>query len=155
MKKNRRKYSREFKLEAIRLWQATGKSAREIEDDLGITGGRLYRWKRQLEAQGDDSFPGQGRIPAADEEFRHLQRELGIVKQERDILKKAVATALPSRSQANEIPIHRRLSTRVASESHVRGAGSVAQWLLCLAHPTAQRARDGESKALGTDREHS
>ena len=88
MKKNRRKYNREFKLEAIRLWQATGKSAREIEDDLGITGGRLYRWKRQLEAQGEDSFPGQGRMPAADEELRHLQRELGIVKQERDILKK-------------------------------------------------------------------
>ena len=98
MKKNRRKYNREFKLEAIRLWQATGKSAREIEDDLGITGGRLYRWKRQLEAQGDDSFPGQGRIPAADEELRHLQRELGIVKQERDILKKAVAIfSQPSR----------------------------------------------------------
>lgn len=98
MKKNRRKYSREFKLEAIRLWQATGKSAREIEDDLGITGGRLYRWKRQLEAQGDDSFPGQGCIPAADEELRHLQRELGIVKQERDILKKAVAIfSQPSR----------------------------------------------------------
>ena len=86
MKQKRRKYSREFKLEAIRLWQTTGKSAREVEDDLGITRGRLYRWKRQREAQGENSFPGQGRIPAADEELRHLQRELEIVKQERDIL---------------------------------------------------------------------
>ena len=91
MKKERRQYSREFKLEAIRLWQSSGKSAREVEDDLGITRGRLYRWKRQLEAQEADSFPGQGRIPAADEELRRLQRELEIVKQERDILKKAVA----------------------------------------------------------------
>ena len=91
MNKQRRQYSREFKLEAIRLWQTTGKSAGEVEDDLGITRGRLYRWKRQLEAQGEDSFPGQGRIPAADEEVRRLQRELEIVKQERDILKKAVA----------------------------------------------------------------
>jgi len=86
MKTNRRKYSRELKLEAIRLWQTTAKSAREAEDDLGITKGRLYRSKRQLEAEGEDSFPGQGRIPAADEDLRHLQRELEIVKQERDIL---------------------------------------------------------------------
>ena len=91
MKKKRRKYSREFKQEAIRLWQTTGKSACEVEDDLGITRGRLYRWKRQIEAQGEDAFPGHGRIPAADEELRRLQRELEIVKQERDILKKAVA----------------------------------------------------------------
>jgi transposase-like protein len=39
MKKNRRKHSREFKLEAIRLWQATDRSAREAEDDLGIARG--------------------------------------------------------------------------------------------------------------------
>ena len=76
MNKERRQYNREFKLEAICLWQTTGKSAREVEDDLGITRGRLYRWKRQLEAQGEDSFPGHGRIPAADEELRRLRREL-------------------------------------------------------------------------------
>jgi transposase len=98
MNKERRQYNREFKLEAIRLWQSTGKSAREVEDDLGITRGRLYRWKRQLEDQGEDSFPGHGRIPAADEELRRLRRELEIVKQERDILKKAVAIfSLPSK----------------------------------------------------------
>ena len=98
MKKERRQYSREFKLEAIRLWQSTEKSAREVEDDLGITRGRLYRWKRELEAQGEDSFPGHGRMPAADEELRRLRRELEIIKQERDILKKAVAIfSLPSK----------------------------------------------------------
>jgi len=98
MKKERRQYSREFKLEAIRLWQSTGKSAGEVEDDLGITRGRLYRWKRELEAQGEDSFPGHGRMPAADEELRRLRRELEIIKQERDILKKAVAIfSLPSK----------------------------------------------------------
>lgn len=91
MKQKRLQYSREFKLEAIRLWQTSGKSAHEVEDDLGITRGRLYRWKLQVNNQGQDAFPGQGRLPAADEEIRILKRELEIVKQERDILKKAVA----------------------------------------------------------------
>ena len=91
MEQERRKYSREFKLEALRLWQTTDKSAREVEDDLGITHGRLYRWKRKFEEQGEEAFPGHGRVSAADEELRRLQRELEIVKQERDILKKAVA----------------------------------------------------------------
>ena len=91
MKEGRRQYSREFKLEAIRLWQTSGKSAPEVEDDLGISRGRLYRWKHQLKLRGEDSFPGQGRVSGADEELRRLRRELEIVKQERDILKKAVA----------------------------------------------------------------
>jgi len=91
MAQKRRKYTREFKLEAVRLWQTTEKSAHEVEDDLGIARGLLYRWKSQLTAKGEDAFNGQGRMSAPDEEIRRLQRELEIVKQERDILKKAVA----------------------------------------------------------------
>ena len=91
MTQKRRKYSREFKLEAVRLWQTTEKSAREVEDDLGIARGLLYRWKGQLTTKGADAFTGQGRISGSDEEMRRLKRELEIVKQERDILKKAVA----------------------------------------------------------------
>jgi transposase-like protein len=86
MTQKRRKYSREFKLEAVRLWQTTEKSAREVEEDLGIARGLLYRWKRQLATKGEDAFTGQGRISASDEEVRRLKRELEIVKQERDIL---------------------------------------------------------------------
>ena len=91
MTQKRRKYTREFKLEAVRLWQTTEKSAREVEDDLGIARGLLYRWKSQFTAKGEDAFNGQGRMSAPDEEIRRLNRELEIVKQERDILKKAVA----------------------------------------------------------------
>lgn len=87
---DKRVYSREFKLEALQLWQSSGKSAREIEDDLGITRGRLYSWKKQLKKSGDNAFPGQGRQSGPEEELRRLQRELEIVRQERDILKKAV-----------------------------------------------------------------
>jgi transposase len=91
MAQKRRKYTGEFKLEAVRLWQTTEKSAREVEDDLGIARGLLYRWKSQLTAKGEDAFNGQGRMSAPEEEIRRLKRELEIVKQERDILKKAVA----------------------------------------------------------------
>jgi len=162
MKKNRRKYSREFKLEAIRLWQATDRSAREIEDDLGITGGRLYRWKRQLEAHGDDSFPGQGRIPAADEEFRRLQRELGIVKQERDILH-LPGLAVPwkkrwprlCRLAAKQMRFQfiedyrRELPVNLMCEVLEVSRSGYYAW---LTRPPSER--DGESKALGTDQDH-
>jgi transposase len=52
MTKKRRTYTREFKIEAVHLWQTSGKSATQIEYDLGIGGGCLYRWKRQLAAEG-------------------------------------------------------------------------------------------------------
>jgi transposase InsO family protein len=58
----RRTYSREFKLEALRLWQTTEKSAREVEEDLGITRGLLYKWKRKFKAEGEKAFPGKGTL---------------------------------------------------------------------------------------------
>ncbi len=91
MIRQQKTYTREFKLEAVNLWQTTDKSAREIAEDLGISRGTLYRWKRELHDKGEDAFPGHGRMAPAEEEIRRLRRELAIVKQERDILKKAVA----------------------------------------------------------------
>lgn len=90
MSKKRRQYTREFKLEALRLWKSSGKSAAEIEQDLGLTRGRLYRWHKTVKEAGDDAFPGHGRQTGLEEENRHLRRELEIVRQERDILKEAV-----------------------------------------------------------------
>lgn len=88
---SRRVYDRQFKLEALRLWQSTGKSAAEVEVDLGITSGMLYQWQRQYKAKGSDAFPGHGQLPEGDDERQHLRRENEILRQERDILKKAVA----------------------------------------------------------------
>jgi transposase len=90
MTQQRKTYTREYKLEAIRLWQTTDKSARQVEDDLGIARGLLYRWKGQLKDKGEDAFTGKGRMTPAEEEIRRLKRELEIIRQERDILKKAV-----------------------------------------------------------------
>ncbi len=98
MKKTRKAYSREFKLEAMRLLETSGKSAAEIERDLGIGAGCLCRWKAKLSQDGPQAFPGHGRLMPDQERMRQLERENQILRQERDILKKAVAIfSLPSR----------------------------------------------------------
>ena len=85
------KYSREFKEEAVRLLTSGGKSGRDIERDLGIGKGQIYRWRRELEAEGGGvrAFPGKGN--PRDEEIARLRKELAIVTEEREILRKAVA----------------------------------------------------------------
>jgi transposase len=89
--KTRRTYSREFKLEALGLAEASGKSDLQVERDLGISRGCLYRWRAAVAAEGEQAFPGQGRLGPEQEELRRLKREIEILRQERDILKKAVA----------------------------------------------------------------
>lgn len=91
MNKRRRTYSREFKLEALRLWQTTDKSGVEIERELGIGSGCFSRWKQKYLGEGESAFPGRGRPPPDEDEIQRLRRELEIACQERDILKKAVA----------------------------------------------------------------
>lgn len=98
MTRQRRTYSQEFKLEALRLLETSGKSAAEIERDLGIGDGCLGQWKKKLAANGENAFPGHGRLAPEQEEILKLKRELEIVRQERDILKKAIAIfSRPSR----------------------------------------------------------
>jgi transposase len=91
MARTRRSYSREFKLDAIRLSETSDKSLNEIERDLGIGHGCLSRWKKEEADDGEEAFPGHGRLTAEQEEIRYLKRELEIARQERDILKKAIA----------------------------------------------------------------
>jgi transposase len=91
MTKARRTYSREFKIEAVRLTETSDKSIKQIEQDLGIGEGCIRQWKRKLAAEGENAFPGHGKLPADEERMRQLERELEIVRQERDILKKAIA----------------------------------------------------------------
>ena len=89
--KERKQYSAEFKVEAVRLLETSGKSAAQLERELGIGDGCLRQWKRVLEADGSQGFPGHGRLAPEQEELQRLRRELEMVRQERDILKKAVA----------------------------------------------------------------
>jgi transposase len=86
-----KQYGREFKIEALRLLETSGKSAAQLERELGIGKGNLSRWKRQSAKEGEDAFPGHGRQTPEQEELRKLRRENEILRQERDILKKAIA----------------------------------------------------------------
>jgi transposase len=89
--KKRKKHTAEFKREAVRLYENSGKTQGEIENDLGLWRGCIGRWKKELERKGEQAFPGQGRLAADDELIRKLERENEILRQERDILKKAMA----------------------------------------------------------------
>lgn len=87
----RKTYSREFKQEAVRLVNESGKSTLQVARDLGIEPKRLYEWKQEQLERGEQAFPGAGRLPEPEEELRRLRRELALVTQEREILKKALA----------------------------------------------------------------
>jgi transposase len=91
MTKTRRTYTREFKIEAVRLLKTSGKSATQLERELGIGDGCLARWKRKFAEDGENAFPGHGRVTPDQERVHQLERENEILRQERDILKKAVA----------------------------------------------------------------
>ena len=91
MSKKRRNYTREFKQEALQLWETSGKSAQQIEADLGITHGLLYKWRGDAQRAGENAFPGHGQVKDSDAEMHQLRRELAEMREERDILKKAVA----------------------------------------------------------------
>ena len=86
-----RRFSREFKQEAVKLVEAGDQTVAEIAKELGVSENSLYRWRQEYQQDGDQAFPGKGRLKADDEYIRRLERELKRVKQERDILKKAVA----------------------------------------------------------------
>jgi transposase len=87
----RRKYTREFKLEAVRLSEDPDRTAAEVARSLGIAPKILYRWRQVFKDEGAEAFPGHGRLPEGEEEVRQLRRKLERVTQERDILKKAIA----------------------------------------------------------------
>jgi transposase len=87
----RRKYDREFKVEAVKLVTGGGRAVAEVARNLGIHENLLYKWREKYIEDIAHAFPGKGRLKPAEEEVRRTKRELANVTQERDILKKALA----------------------------------------------------------------
>ena len=83
----RRKYSAEFKREAVQLANHPGVPKSQIAQELGINANMLGRWCRQLRTKGSKAFVGKGH--ARDDEMARLKRELARVKKERNFLKEA------------------------------------------------------------------
>ena len=91
MARTRRTYTPEFKAEAVKLVTDQGYSVAEAARSLGIHQTVLRSWKQALEMQGDQAFPGQGKLPPFEEELRRLRAENKRLQAERDILKKVTA----------------------------------------------------------------
>lgn len=91
MGKTQRTYTREFKQQAVQFFETSGKSKTEISRDLGISDSALSKWCKEFGEHGEEAFPGKGHQTAIEEENRKLKREIEILRQERDILKKAVS----------------------------------------------------------------
>lgn len=85
----RQRFTKEFKLEAVRLLKQSGRPAAEIARELGLPRNRLYKWATQFDANGTQAFPGSGRPLAPTDELTQLRRENARLTEERDILKKA------------------------------------------------------------------
>jgi transposase len=87
----KRVFSREFKLEAVRLVKERGVSRAQAARDLGLHPNVLRKWVKDYERDATQAFPGGGKMRGDDEEMARLRRELEKTKAERDILKKAIA----------------------------------------------------------------
>jgi transposase len=90
MQKTQRIFTREFKMEAVQLVQTSKKPLAQIARDLGIADSTLHHWRKLFSEQGEQSFPGSGHQTPQEEEMRHLRRENELLRQERDVLKKAI-----------------------------------------------------------------
>ena len=87
----RRKFTREFKLEAVKLVRDRGVSYAQASRDLGVHVNVLRKWIADFDADPAQAFPGQGQMKPEQAEIERLRREVAKLKAERDILKKAAA----------------------------------------------------------------
>lgn len=84
-------YSKEFKVDALKLAALPGNTLSKVARDLGVAKSVIYKWKQEADKHQDGAFVGKGRLNPQDEEIRRLRRELERTRMERDILKKATA----------------------------------------------------------------
>jgi len=91
MSRTRRSFSREFKVEAVRMVTSGGHRLAQVARDLELDPKLIRRWREELKQEGVQAFPGKGHLKPEEEELRRLQRDNERLRQEREILKKALA----------------------------------------------------------------
>ena len=89
--KTHRRYTKDFKSQAVQLCTQPGMTVPKAAADLDVPVNALYRWKKELAENGEEAFRGHGQRTAADAELFRLRRENAELRMERDILKKATA----------------------------------------------------------------
>ncbi len=91
MTEKRKQYSKQFKIDAVKLVTEQGYNVSEAARSLGIHQGVLRRWKKQLISDEGQAFPGNGKMSPEKEELIRLRKENKQLKMEKEILKKAAA----------------------------------------------------------------
>jgi transposase len=91
MARKRKHYSKEFKIDAVKLITEQGYKVSEAARNLGIHHSSLRRWKDELKANSSQAFPGKGHMSPEKEELHRLRKENKRLRMEREILKKATA----------------------------------------------------------------
>jgi transposase len=86
-KGERKTYTREFKLAAVKMSQESGRTVAQVARELDIRENDLHAWRNTINEHGDNAFPGRGKRPKSD--LSELKRENERLKEENDILKKA------------------------------------------------------------------
>ena len=89
--KPRRRFSNEFKLDAVLLTLQGDRTVKEVSEEMDIPYALLCKWRTKYKKLGEKAFVGKGNISEDKKDIKALERELRIVRQERDILKKALA----------------------------------------------------------------
>ena len=118
----RRLFSREFKLEAVKLVVERGVSVAQVAKDLDVHESVLRKWGREAKADPQHAFPGQGVMKPEMAELERLRKETAKLKMERDLLKKRRPTSPRSRC---EVRLHGEALRGLASGDDVRGARCV------------------------------
>ena len=91
MTQKRKHYSKQFKVDAVKLVTEQGYNVSEAARNLGIHHSSLRRWKKQFDTNSNLAFPGKGNLAPEKEELYRLRKEVKRLRMEREILKKAAA----------------------------------------------------------------
>ena len=91
MVEKRKQYSKQYKVDAVKLVTEQGYRVSEAARNLGVHHSSLRRWKMQYESNGNQAFPGKGHMTPEKEELYRLRKENKRLRMEREILKKAAA----------------------------------------------------------------
>lgn len=137
--KTRRRFTKEFRIEAVQLSHQPGMTGAKAAADLGVAENRINRWRAELARTGDDAFRGNGNRTGEQAELERLRRENQTLRMERDILKKAVRRRRSSPSSSSEVRLHAGTSKGLAGSGDGARPEGLAQRLLRIVPPNAIR----------------
>ncbi len=146
--KTRRHFDQQFKVDAVRLLEESGRTVAAVARELGIGRSELQRWKKQFRKgqTPGQAFPGNGNVSPEKKELEELRRELARVKEEREILKKH----WPSFDDGRDpISVYRPVRPRTCGQTDVLGSGGLPERILRIPQTRAESQRSGQRKARG------